>query len=151
MRILVPLDTSKLSQTALPHATELAEGLGADMLLVTIADPETRLALQELAAAEHEEPADILESNLRSMARSISGPEVTIDLLPGDDPASAIVDRAARGDVDMIVIATHGRTGLKRWRMGSVAERVVRGSTVPVLVVPAPWRKAEAQDGPAAR
>ncbi len=145
MRILVPLDTSKLSQTALPHAIQLADGLGADLLLVTVADPETRLALKELSEAEHEEPADILESNLRSVARSVSGPEVKTDLLPGDDPASAIVDRATRGDVDMIVIATHGRTGLSRWRMGSVAERVVRGSTVPVVVVPAPWRKAEAE------
>lgn len=145
MQILVLLDTSKLSQSVLPQATELAEGLGAGLLLVTVADLETRLALSELAHAENEEPADILESNLRSVARSIAGPEVKTDLLPGDDPASAIVDRAKRGDVDMIIIATHGRTGLQRWRMGSLAERVVRGFTVPVMVVPAPWRKAEAE------
>ncbi|MGA7272049.1 MAG: universal stress protein [Acidimicrobiia bacterium] len=140
MRILVPLDESDLSRSALPKATELARALGQDLLLVTVADAHTRSDLAELASVERADPIDILNENLISVADSISGIEVVTDLMPGDDPASVIVDRAEKPDVSMIVMATHGRTGLSRWRMGSVADRVVRGATVPVLVVPAPWR-----------
>lgn len=140
MRILVPLDESDLSRTALPKAVELAEALKQELLLVTVADADTRRDLAELAAIERADPIDILHDNLISVADSVSGVEVLTDLMPGDDPASVIVDRADKPDVSMIVIATHGRTGLSRWRMGSVAHRVVQGATVPVLVVPAPWR-----------
>jgi len=145
MSIMVPLDISDLSNSAIPRATELAKALDAELLFVTVADPGLRSALEDFAHAEGEDPADIIESNLRSTARSLDGVRVKTDTLSGDDPASAIVDRAARGDVDMIVIASHGRTGLQRWMLGSVAERVVRGATVPVMVVPAPWRAAAQQ------
>lgn len=140
MRILVPLDESELSRSALPRAIELAEALDQELLLVTVADAQTRSDLAELARVERADPIDILNDNLMSMADSISGVAVVTDLMPGDDPASVIVDRADKPDVSMIVIATHGRTGLSRWRMGSVAHRVVQGATVPVLIVPAPWR-----------
>ena len=140
MKIMVPLDWSDLSASALPRAAELARGLKLELLLVTVAGPGIRAALREFADAEGEDPVDIIESNLRGTARSFSDVTVSTDLLSGDDPASSLIERADRGDVEMIVIASHGRTGLERWMMGSVAERVVRGSTVPVMVIPAPWR-----------
>lgn len=140
MRILVPLDESDLSRSALPRAVELAAALGQDLLLVTVVDAQTRNDLAELAEVERADPVDILNDNLIGVADSVSGVEVVTDLMPGDDPAAVIVDRADKPDVSMVVIATHGRTGLSRWRMGSVAHRVVQGATVPVLVVPAPWR-----------
>ncbi|MFO7293613.1 MAG: universal stress protein [Actinomycetes bacterium] len=142
MSIMVPLDTSEVGRSALPKAEELAKALGQSLLLVTVADDDTIHAVSELARIEGQDPIDFLELNLRSRARAVSVPAET-DLLPGQDPASAIVDRAHQPDVDMIVMATHGRTGLSRWRLGSVAERVVRAATVPVLVIPAPWRVKE--------
>ena len=142
MSIMVPLDTSEVGRSALPRAEEVARALGQPLLLVTVADEDTIRAIEELARIEGKDPIDVLELNLRSRARSVGVPAET-DLLPGDDPAAAIVDRAHRPDVDMIVMATHGRTGLSRWRLGSVAERVVRAATVPVLVIPAPWRLKE--------
>lgn len=140
MKILVPVDTSELSRSAVPQATELAEALGQELLFVTVADSATRHGLEELAEAEHDDPIDIIESSLRSLTRSVTGVRAGYDLIPGEDPATAILDRAERDDVNMIVLATHGRTGVSRWRLGSVAEKIVRGSTVPVHVVPAPWR-----------
>jgi len=140
MKILVPVDTSELSRSAVPRATELAQALGQDLLFVTVPDTATRHGLAELAEAEHDDPIDIIESGLRSLTRSVSAVGADYDLIPGEDPATAIVERADRDDVSMIVLATHGRTGVSRWRLGSVAEKVIRGSTVPVVVIPAPWR-----------
>lgn len=140
MKIMVPLDTSDLSASALPRAAELARALGKEVLLVTVAGPGLRAALADFADAEGEDPVDIMESNLRGAARSMGDLEVTTDVLSGEDAASSLLARSERGDVDMIIIASHGRTGVQRWMMGSVSERVVRGSTVPVMVIPAPWR-----------
>ncbi|MFP3914529.1 MAG: universal stress protein [bacterium] len=140
MSIMVPLDTSEVARTALAQAERLARSLDEKLLLVTVADPATVGSVRELARAEGEDPIDVLELNLRSRARGLDVP-AEVDLLAGADPAGRLIDRADRPDVSMIVIATHGRTGVSRWRMGSVAERVVRGSTVPVMVIPAPWRR----------
>lgn len=146
MSIMVPLDTSEVSRSALPRAAELAEALGESLLLVTVADRATIEAIGELAYSEGDDPADVLELNLRSRARNVNVPAET-DVMVGEDAAAVIVDRADGADVSMIVMATHGRTGITRWRLGSVAERVVRASTVPVLVVPAPWRVKQAEPG----
>lgn len=148
MKIMVPLDTSDLSASALPRAAELARALNRGLLLVTVAGPSLRAALADFAEAEGEDPVDIMESNLRGAARSMSDLEVTTDVLAGEDAASSLLARAEVGDVDMIVIASHGRTGVQRWMMGSVAERVVRGSTVPVMVIPAPWRSTPPTSNP---
>ncbi|MEX2655341.1 MAG: universal stress protein [Acidimicrobiia bacterium] len=148
MKIMVPLDTSDLSASALPRAAELARALGKEVLLVTVAGPSLRAALADFAEAEGEDPVDIMESNLRGAARSMSDLEVTTDVLSGEDAASSLLARAERGDVDMIIIASHGRTGVQRWMMGSVSERVVRGSTVPVMVIPAPWRTTPSKSTP---
>lgn len=140
MSILVPLDTSSVSHLAVPEAARLAAGTGDGILLITVADEATLRSLDQLAAAEDEDPIDILEAKLRSVASSLPGIDVKIDVIAGEDVPAAIVDRAARPDVSTIVLASHGRTGVSRWRMGSVAERVVRSAAVPVMVVPAPWR-----------
>lgn len=142
MKILVPLDRSDVSETAVPKAAEIAKGLGDQLLLVTVINEEIRKGLEDFAEVEHEDPVDILEADLHGVAARTPVDSIT-ELLPGDDPARAIIDRAHRDDVRMVVIATHGRTGLTRWRMGSVAERVVRNATAPVMVVPAPWRQKE--------
>lgn len=140
MSILVPLDTSAVSQLAIPEAARLAAATGDSILFVTVVDEVTVRSLAELAAAETEDPVDILEAKLRGAALSLSDIPARTDLLAGKDVAAAIVDRADRPDVSMIVMASHGRSGISRWRLGSVAERVLRGSSVPVMVVPAPWR-----------
>lgn len=76
---------------------------------------------------------------LEKMAGSLSIPETVFSyaLLEGK-PASMLADYATQNAVDLIVIASHGRSGVSRWVMGSVAERIMRTSCVPVMMVRAP-------------
>ncbi|MFQ5530430.1 MAG: universal stress protein, partial [Gemmatimonadota bacterium] len=71
-------------------------------------------------------------------------PDVSTDVkvIFDDDPAHTIVAFASEQPIDLIVMATHGRTGVGRWLMGSVTSKVLRASSVPVVVVPAPKRRA---------
>jgi nucleotide-binding universal stress UspA family protein len=93
--------------------------------------------LRALSESEHIEVADLIEQYLRSTAQEIEGTDVDFRVIPGETAAGALVDFVAdQDDVRMIVMATHGRTGMERWRLGNVTEKVVRHATVPVLVVP---------------
>jgi nucleotide-binding universal stress UspA family protein len=136
MTILVPLDASEVSLAAIPVAVELATAFGDDLLLVTVADP----AVTRYSTETFVDVAAELDAKLAEVAGSLGDIPVDTDVIPGDDAAAGILDRASFGDVRMIVLATHGRTALQRWPMGSVATRVVEGATLPVLVVPAPWK-----------
>jgi nucleotide-binding universal stress UspA family protein len=147
MTIMIPLDTSDLAASAVPVGTRLAKALGDDLLLVTVLDPMIQSGgVRQFAEVEGEDVADVVLAGLRAVARSITDVPVTVDLLPGADAPSAIIERAKHGGIDMIVLASHGRSGVERWMMGSVAERVVRQAGVPVLVVPAPWRATKSAD-----
>jgi nucleotide-binding universal stress UspA family protein len=139
MKIMVPLDTSELSASALPLAERLASALGAELLVVTVADADLLGSLAEFAEVEGARPLEIVESYLKRMSDLPTVP-IQVEMLATNDPATGLVERAGRGDVEMIVMASHGRSAIQRWMMGSVSERVVRGATVPVTVVPAPWR-----------
>ncbi len=148
-RILVPLDGSKLSESVLPHVRELAKGrLVNEVILLRICEtPPIRAdypsnmpegwdqhfdRLTELARRQCTIYLDDVEKTLRA-----EGINVTTDSSLGD-PAKEIVDYASRNEIDLIVMASHGRTGVSRWAVGSVAERVFRATCVPVLMVRAP-------------
>lgn len=135
MKILVPLDLSETSKQALKAATELSSALGDDLLLVTVAGMRLRADLRELSTAEHTPVPEIIEASLKSIAAG-TGVSTEHVVLSGDDAAEALVDYAKPDSVRMVVMATHGRAGIDRWRLGSVTERVVRHSLVPVLVIP---------------
>jgi nucleotide-binding universal stress UspA family protein len=153
-RIVVPLDGSALAEQALPMAADLARRSGATIRLVTSvhwasqvfgADPglldadaldQTALAdphAQEyVAATAHEAARDYLEQLQGQLRRD----GLTVDTaIRFDEPASAILGQATDAASDLIVMTTHGRSGLHRWLLGSVAEHVLRAATGPVLVV----------------
>lgn len=136
-RILVPLDFSDLSEQALLHAKELALTYGARLDLLHVVEEIT------LPNAYGMEPVNILvpevvensERYLADMAKRVLGHEhVVAHVVPGY-AVSTILDFAGRNAIDLMVIATHGRTGLERLMMGSVAERVVRRAPCPVFTV----------------
>jgi nucleotide-binding universal stress UspA family protein len=153
--ILVPLDGSALAEQALPYARMLAAQVGARIrLLRVIADSEGDIAHMSEPALLREAGA----TNLTSLARETrlwdmlryyatgyldgqAGPllqdglDVDIDVQIGA-PAERIVEVAQQIDAHMIVMATHGYTGFKRWTLGSVADRVVQATKTPVFVVP---------------
>lgn len=135
--ILVPVDFSEASMGALRHAKELALTYGAQITLLH--------AVEEVVypSAYGVEPVNLpgpevverVEANLAEMAREEIGYEhVMVKAEVGYAP-SAILDYAETNEVDLITIATHGRTGLERMLLGSVTERVVRRSPAPVFVV----------------
>jgi nucleotide-binding universal stress UspA family protein len=140
-KIMVTLDGSTLAAQALPHALALAEMHQAELILFRVIqgahylveyvqegalDPERRQErwLDEAARSLNEIAAD-----LRLQKYKVS-PVVEVGL-----PAETIVDYASKHDVSLIVMSTHGRTGLARWVYGSVADKVLRGAPCPVLLV----------------
>lgn len=138
MKVVVPLDLSETSSKAVRHAVDIAAGIGDEVVLVTVNGSRLRadVEVKELAESEHTDVADLIEAYLKSHAAAIEGVPVSYTTLGGSSAAESLIDYAARDDVRMIVMATHGRTGVDKWRLGSVTERVVRHSTAPVLVVP---------------
>ncbi len=141
-RIIVPLDGSKLAESALPEAKQLAKLTGAELVLIRVVDYSARdkfgdfglLYEYEAMAQALAEERELAKAYLADMVRTIEaeGYPVSATLVDGI-AAKAIVGMTQPGDV--IVMATHGRTGMKRWFIGSIAEDVLRHATVPVLLV----------------
>ena len=122
--ILVPLDGSELAERALPYAVTLARQYGSTVLLLEVAD--------------HRHPAADAEVYLRRWAERLAvvcGVAAAHDVAAGQAGPS-IVDEAAQRGVDLIVMATHARTGVERMVMGSVADYVLHHAGAPVLLVP---------------
>lgn len=139
-RFLVPLDGSELAEHALPWATLLAEKFRAQVELLRCYEPLASLYLvPEFAAAApvyYDQSAfdKQIDEYLEKVMKSI--PEgLAVKRRSEGDPGSVIVDRTEEGDIQAVVMASHGRGGLGRWLLGSVATKVVRASRTPVLVV----------------
>jgi nucleotide-binding universal stress UspA family protein len=135
--ILVPMDFSDAALDALRHAKELALTYGAQITLLHAVEEVVYPSAYGVEPANLPGPQviDRVEANLAELARTEVGYEhVTVEAKVGYAP-STILDYADSHEVDLVVIATHGRTGLERMLLGSVAERVVRRSPAPVFVV----------------
>lgn len=137
MKIVVPLDLSEVAAKAIEPATDIARGVGDQLLLVTVSGRRIRADLRELADAENTGVPELIDQYLTSTAAELSDVDVDYRVIAGETAAGTLVDFTdAADDVRMIVMATHGRTGVERWRLGNVTEKVVRHAAVPVMVVP---------------
>ena len=134
-RILVALDGSSLSETILPVAEEWAKEDDAEVILLRAVLADDRL-LHDPDAAEVQVVGEV-EAYLEAVAERLERRGLTrVRRLVGhDEPATAIVETVRRDGVDLIAMATHGRSGLRRVLVGSVAEAVVRAVPVPVLLL----------------
>jgi nucleotide-binding universal stress UspA family protein len=133
--ILVPLDGSALAERALPFAERLAGRSSAKVVLLRAAQAWT---IPGSDPAEHQLKAlHESEAYLERLADGLSerGISVEVASLYGN-PARAILDAAHTRQADLIVMATHGRGGLRRWAYGSIADQVLRQAEKPVLLVP---------------
>ena len=144
-RIVVPLDGSDLAAAALPTAEELARLAGVPIHLVRVLDTAyfakmsgypvygTFIEVNALMESLRNDEA-VAAAHLRAVKREIEGRGLTATTaLEQGTPAEEIV--AATRPGDLVVMSTHGRGGLGRWFLGSVAEEVVRRATVPVMLV----------------
>jgi len=141
-RILVPLDGSPFAEQALDEAQAIAAATGATLVLVAVAPVVEDAALAEVgvvpgwAEAARQAEVEQLGRYLMSMAERLSaeGFMVRPHVVDGI-PAEEILRASATQHADLIVMATHGRTGVQRLWIGSVATKVVRSTDVPVLLV----------------
>ena len=133
--ILAPTDFSRSSRLALEAAAILAAQNDARVTLVHV-HTATRLPFQAVESIPEETETKIHEE-LRRWADELFGDtrEVKTALVISDNAADGIVNYAAKEDVDMIVMSTHGRTGLAKMLIGGVAEQVVRHAKCPVLTL----------------
>ncbi len=137
-RILYPTDFSENAAAAWPYALQMAGQLGATLLLLHVAPgpspaPETFLSAEqwrEVFAAQRKEA----EAQLKMLASTAAGVRAEV-LVTRGVPFLEIARVAGERKADLIVMGTHGRTGLAHALMGSVAERVVRMAPCPVLTV----------------
>jgi nucleotide-binding universal stress UspA family protein len=140
-KILVPLDFSTTSDAALDFARTVARSFGASLhLLHVFEDPVLATGFAEAyAPLPPDTRAALIDDAGRQLANRLSGEDreqfrATTDVISGLS-AMAIVEYAQDHDIDLIVMGTHGRTGMAHLVIGSVAERVVRLAKCPVLTV----------------
>jgi len=146
-KILVPLDGSTLAEAALWRAVELADGGTLSLLRAAEARSLVGADLVEAQVAAVREAEEYLASAARRLAeRGMKNVETHVWYGP---PAAAIVEAAQVEKVDLIVMSTHGRSGLGRLILGSVAESVLRGTRTPILVVRADSAPVEPRRGAA--
>lgn len=138
-RMLVPLDGSELAEVVFTYAKELAGRLGTDIILFHVCAPEEGALLPMRRAYIERSVETIRRQSEELLKKSGAQPgsksiEVRGEVATGY-PAEEIIRYAEANDVDLIVMATHGRSGIKRWTMGSVADKVLRASGIPVWLV----------------
>jgi nucleotide-binding universal stress UspA family protein len=140
-KVLVPLDGSEVAECALPHLQAIASGCDVvDVVFLKVMEPLSIPGEYVISEGDRVK----LESRYRSEAQSYmerivkqiqeGGLNVRADIIQGE-AAESIVDYVDKQKVNLVIMATHGRSGIRRWAMGSVADKVVRHLNVPVLLV----------------
>ncbi|HNB36907.1 MAG TPA: universal stress protein [Anaerolineales bacterium] len=137
-KILVPLDGSKVAEGVLPHAKSLAYSEGAELILLTVAATPMDFMFSDPGLAEDtvQEQGEKSKAYISEVEKELktAGFRVSTVLRVGS-VAETILGVAEELEADVIAMSTHGRTGAVRWLLGSVAERVVHNSKVPVLLI----------------
>ncbi len=151
-KVMVPVDGSGLAECVLPHVEAITKGCGVEeVIFVRVVEPFELTSVRGNPYFSEEQVKQIdarsEEAAKEYMDNLVSGLDygkvnIRAEVLTGK-AAENLVDYAKKNGVDLIVTATHGRSGVSRWVMGSVTDRVVRSSSVPVLTVRAPGCEPE--------
>ena len=144
-RIMVPLDGSKLAECVLPHLETVVKGSRSPQVIVVQAvEPLSVPYGREVAKFASLKQVETFETHQRAEAEKYlkgiatrlkkSGVNARAELVYGK-AVDALSDYVAKNKVDLVILATHGRSGISRWAWGSVASRLIRAVRVPVLMV----------------
>jgi len=146
-RIMVPLDGSKLAECVLPHLETVVKGCRSpevEVIVVRAVEPLSVPYGREVAKFTSLEQVEAFETHQKAEAEKYlkeivarlrkTGVKARADIVYGK-AVDALSDYAAKNKVDLVLIATHGRSGVSRWVWGSVASRLIRSVRVPVLMV----------------
>ena len=144
-RIMVPLDGSELAECVLPHIEAIAQLSKASVELVHVIEPlelPTRggiaLSIDDLKQIEAHSKNDA-ERYLNEIIKRLKNVSIKArsKVLIGK-AADSLIDYIHESNFDLIIMATHGRSGISRWIWGSVAERILHSSSIPVLIIRPP-------------
>lgn len=135
-RMLIPLDGSELAEKALAPALEVAAAFGAQVTLLECVKQIPSWHMEELESVEHglglrarDEMVEHASAYLREVAKKFSTADRPIQVAVRHEPAAtAILEYAEANNIDVVAMATHGRTGAQKWLYGSVTEKVLRNS-----------------------
>jgi nucleotide-binding universal stress UspA family protein len=144
-RIMVPLDGSELAECVLPHIEAIAQLSKASVQLVHVIEPielPTRggiaLSIDDLKQIESHTKNDAENYLCEIVERlKLAGIKAHSKLLTGK-AADSLIDYIHKSNFDLLIMATHGRSGISRWIWGSVAEKILHSSSIPVLLVRPP-------------
>ena len=151
-RILTALDGSALAEQALPTALTLVEQFESELFLLRVVIPlpkSYRAGATSAAVIEAAERDAVQEAAgyLDGIAAGIREKGFAIQVAARfGNPSQAIIDFVQENQIDLLVMCTRGQTGPARWLLGSVTDHVVRGSSIPVVVVPAQTEGLHAAD-----
>ncbi len=154
--LVVAVDGSNTSMQALEHAAELAKLSHAQLTMVNIANPTEYMALapeflqhesyEAAALAQGNEVLDHAEKIAHSQGVEKVSRHLAVSTKGARDMAQQLVDFAAAQKADLLVLGTHGRTGLMHLLMGSFAETVMRQSTLPLLILRGNAEDSDSED-----
>ncbi|OGP69435.1 MAG: hypothetical protein A2169_14890 [Deltaproteobacteria bacterium RBG_13_47_9] len=138
-KILVPLDGSELAKKALDHAEKLAKIFDAEIILFQVVPFMPIYGSPELVTPliVDEKQKEVAERYLTNLAEEMKkrGHKVTSMVRTGQQVAVEIIDFAKERGADLIVMCTHGRSGITRWVLGSVAHKVLTRAETPILLI----------------
>lgn len=132
--ILAPTDLSDLSANGVRYACQLARDMGAALIIFNVVALDESNAVNKREIEQHKKRLE--EFVAEKVADAGVGLKVR-QMVDAGQPFGAIVDCAEKEGVDLIVMSSHGRSGLSRMLIGSVTDKILRGGSCPVLVVPA--------------
>lgn len=133
-KVVVPLDGSSLAEVALPYAEELAGKIGSEMVLLSVLPTDEPEEYHNINAYM-EKTLDITMHQVKKYTEGARDCTICTATRVGN-PAEGILDYVDKGHLCLVVMATHGRSGISRWAVGSVADKVVRSTTrQPLLLI----------------
>jgi len=140
-KIIVPLDGSGWSERAIPHAVEIARSNNAEIVLLHVFKPPASEYTDQLALAGQGEQINQMRDEMKQYLMSIRNQlrgqkvDVSVQVIEGVGVANLICDYVNDSDADLVVMSTHGHTGMRRFLFGSVANKIVQDVETPVMLI----------------
>jgi nucleotide-binding universal stress UspA family protein len=133
-KILVPLDGSKVAEQVFPYVIELASAFGSEVISVGVCEPEE---------SEYGHICQVYVNNQSDILKAKLGADKVKSVTLTGKPAEEIIDYADKSNVNLVVMASHGRSGIKPWSLGSTVDKVLHKVNVPLLIIRAAEKPAK--------
>lgn len=134
-KILIPLDGSKVAEQVFPHVIELAKSFDSEVISVGVCEPEE---------TEYGHVCQVYVNNQADLLKSKIGTAKVKSVTLTGKPAEEIIDYAEKNAINLVVMASHGRSGIKPWSLGSTVDKVLHKVNAPLLIIRATEKLAEA-------